>query len=94
MSLGELNVLHMKRFVIVVKDQITLLSVVPKAPSSKPSSQKQVRSFHDVDYANESQYYEEISTLTTHSDTVFLIDESYKRKLFATMSINSRDIKF
>ena len=41
-----------------------------------------------------SQYYEEISTLTTHSDTVFLIDESYKRKLFATMSINSRDIKF
>ena len=65
-----------------------------KAPSSKPSSQKQVRSFHDVDYADESQYYEEISTLTTHSDTVFSIDESYKRKLFATMSINSRDVKF
>ena len=65
-----------------------------KAPNSKPSSQKQVRSFHEVDYADESQYYEEISTLTTHSDTVFSVDESYKRKLFATMSINNTDVKF
>ena len=81
MSLGELNILHMKRFLIVVKDRITLLSVVE-------------RSFRDFDYADESQCYEEISTLTTHSDTVFSIDESYRRKLFATMSINSRDVKF
>ena len=53
-----------------------------------------MRSSHDVDYAHESQYYEEISTLTTHSDTVFSVDESYKRKLFATMSINSTDVNF
>ncbi|XP_044179125.1 uncharacterized protein K02A2.6-like [Acropora millepora] len=65
-----------------------------KTPNSKPSSQKQVRSFHEVDYADDSQYYEEISTLTTHSGTVFSVDESYKRKLFATMSINNIDVKF
>ena len=65
-----------------------------KAPSSKPSSQKQVRSSHDIDYADETQYYEEISTLTTHSDTVFSVHESYKRKLFATMSSNNTDVKF
>ena len=32
--------------------------------------------------------------LTSHSDTVFSGDESYKRKLFATMSINNIDVKF
>ena len=30
----------------------------------------------------------------THPDTVFSVDESYKRKLFATMSINNTDVKF
>ena len=65
-----------------------------KAPSSKPSSQKQVRSFRDDDYDDESQHYEEISTFTTHSDTVYSVDESYKRKLFATMSINNTHVKF
>ena len=94
MSLGGLNVLHTERFVIVVKDQMSVCC--GKAPSSKPSSQKQVRSFHDLDFADESQHYEEISTLTTHSDTVYPVDESCKRKLFATMSmsINNTVIKF
>ena len=53
-----------------------------------------MRSFHDVDYADESQYCEEISMLTTHSDIVFSVDERNKRKLFATMSINNIDVKF
>ena len=36
MSLGELSVLHMERFVIVVKDQITLLSVVERPQVASP----------------------------------------------------------
>ena len=65
-----------------------------KAPNSKPSSSKQVKSFHDDHEYAESQYYEEISTLTTQEDTVYSMDESFQRKLFATMSVNSTDVKF
>ena len=36
MSLGELNVLHTERFVIVVKEQITLLSVVERPQVASP----------------------------------------------------------
>ena len=46
-----------------------------KAPSSKLSFQRQVRSFHDDDYADESQHYEEISMLSTHLDTISLFNE-------------------
>ena len=53
-----------------------------------------MKSFHNVDYADKSQHYEEISMLTTHSDAVYSVNESYKRKLFATTSINNTDVKF
>ena len=64
------------------------------APNSKPSSSQQVKSFHDDHEYAESQYYEEISTLTTQENTVYSMDESFQRKLFATMSVNSTDVKF